>query len=361
MRLVPAALVAALITSPASAAVLVVPDTFGTIGAALSASVAGDTVLVRAGTYPEHLTLVDGVVLLADDPLDRPVIDGSGTGRVLVATNCGAGTEVNAFVIRGGFSTGLGGGVSLAGSAVSFTGCDFRDNTAMIGGAIGATGSPFTVDACAFSGNVATQSGGAIGMTDASAPLVQNSTFVGNHAFAGGAIVIRNGCTPQITGCLVDGGSADQGAALWYDFLTGGSLTQCTIVNATATGANGGILYLASLATPAVERNILAFNTGGGAVFAVGGAAATFDCNCVFGNAGGDSLLGGTVLDTNLAVDPRFCTAYSGGDYSLMDISPCANDAVCPLIGAFPVGCTATVGAPEVPQDTWGHIKSRWR
>lgn len=361
MRLVLAALVAALISGPASAAILVVPDSFGTIGVALSVAVSGDTVVVRPGTYPEHLTLVDGVVLLADNPMDRPIIDATGTGRALSATGCGSGTGLNGFVIRNGFSTGLGGGAYLSGSAVFFTQVDFVDNTASIGGAIGATASPFTVDGCLFSGNVATQSGGAIGMTDASTPLVQNSSFNGNNAFAGGAMAIRNGCAPQITGCLIDGGSADQGAALWYDFLTGGSLTQCTIVNVTATGGMGGILYLASLATPAVERNILAFGNGGGVVFAVGGAAATFDCNCVFGNAGGDSLLGGTVLGTNLSVDPRFCNRF-GDDYALLDISPCANDVSCPLIGAFPVGCTATVAAPEpMPSASWGHIKSQWR
>jgi predicted outer membrane repeat protein len=353
-------LLGALSSAPAAAAVRVVPDMVGTIGGALAISAAGDTIVVRPGTYPEHVVLVDGVVLLADDPMDRPVIDGTASGRPISASGCGSGTVVNGFVIRHGFSTAIGGGAMLSASQVVFTECDFLDNTGSIGGAIGAVGSSFTVDGCVFSGNVATQSGGAIGMTDASSPDIGNSSFVANSAFAGGAMAIRNGCTPQITGCLVDGGTADQGAALWYDFLTGGSVTQCTIVNAQATGGSGGVLYLASVSSPVIQRSIVAFGAGGGAIFAVGGATATFGCNCVFGNVGGDAIVGGFDDGTNLSADPRFCDRL-GGDYELMDISPCATDMTCPLIGAFPVACTAVASPGPLPESSWGRIKSQWR
>lgn len=363
MRPVPVAalVVVILIGAPlASAVTLPVPDMLPSIGDALAVAVAGDTVLVRPGTYPELLAMVDGVVLRGDDPLDRPVIDGQGAGPVITASWCGAGTRVENVIVRGGAGNGLGGGASLTGSNVGFSGCDFLDNASFQGGGIGATASSFAVERCLFVGNAALQSGGAIAMTDAGAPVLTDCTFRDNTALAGGAIAVRNGAAPAVTGCLLDGNVAGQGAAIWYDFLTGGTLESCTLVNGAATGL-GGIIYVGALAAPLVRWNVVAFGGGGGAFFGVGGAAAVFGCNCVFGNAGGDDLLGGTDLGTNFSWDPQFCDA-DAGDYRISDASPCLPDGDCPLIGAFDAGCSAAVAAPEpFASMSWGTIKAAWR
>jgi hypothetical protein len=108
-----------------------------------------------------------------------------------------------------------------------------------------------------------------------------------------------------------------------------------------------------------VQNNIIAFG-GGGAFFAVAGAVALFGCNCVFGNAGGDDLLGGVDLGTNFSGDPLFCDA-SGGDYRVSDASPCLPAGVCPLIGAFDVGCSAVAAPEPLVSRSWGAIKAAWR
>lgn len=53
---------------------LVVPDGYPTIQEALAAAKPGDTVRVKAGTYEEHLKLVDGVSLAAAAPGERVLI-----------------------------------------------------------------------------------------------------------------------------------------------------------------------------------------------------------------------------------------------------------------------------------------------
>ncbi|GJM45324.1 MAG: hypothetical protein DHS20C21_21660 [Gemmatimonadota bacterium] len=359
MRVSWAFLLIAWISTPAAAATRVVPDAFPTIASALAGASAGDTVLVRSGTYPEHLQLVDGVVLLGEDLLDRPIIDGTHTDTVLTATGGVLGFTVERCVIRNGLGAGLGGGAELSAATVVFRDCLFQQNTANLGGGVGSAGSALTLERCAFENNVATQSGGGVTITDLSSPMIDDCTFLGNSAFAGGAIAVRNGCTPTISGCLMDGSTADQGAAVWFDFLAGGSLTSNTIVHANANGG-GGALYFNALSAPTIDHNVIAFGAAGGATFAVTGADPTFGCNCVFGNAGGDSLLGGTDLGTNLSLDPQFCDE-GFGDYGLFEDSPCATDVTCGLIGAFPVGCTVVSAGSELEFRSWGAIKSQWR
>ncbi|MBZ0266722.1 right-handed parallel beta-helix repeat-containing protein [bacterium] len=360
MRPVPiVALAGFLVVHAASAVTLAVPDAFDTITSALAEAVAGDTVLVRPGTYPEHLFMVDGVVLRGDDPLDRPVVDGTGSGIVLTATGCGNTTRVEGLVLRNGAGGGLGGGAALGNAALVFSDCDFLDNSAFQGGGIGATTSSFRVERCRFTGNLAGQSGGAIAMTDAGAPTILDCTFRDNTALAGGALAIRNGCNPAIFGCLFAGNVAGQGAALWYDFLTGGTLENCTIVNGAATGL-GGILYFGAFSSPLVERTIVAFGDGGGAIFAVAGATAVLGCNCVFGNAGGDELLGGLDLGTNFSEDPLFCDP-AANDYRLSEASPCLPDGPCALVGAFDAGCPALPAPEPATTMSWGSLKAAWR
>ena len=112
-----------------------VPDSFATIGAALAASTAGDTVLVKPGTYPESIAMVDGVALLAASA-DRPVIDGLGNGTVVTVNACGASSMIRGFTVRNGASAGTGGGASIVGSSLTIEDCRFENNSAVHGGGL---------------------------------------------------------------------------------------------------------------------------------------------------------------------------------------------------------------------------------
>ncbi|MFN8177729.1 MAG: hypothetical protein U0167_07375 [bacterium] len=356
--LLPLALLA-LAAQSAAAALLVVPDGFPTIGAALTVAAAGDTILVRAGTYPERVALVDGVVLRGESALDPPILDGGSAGPVLTAVACGPGTKVEQLVLRNGSGGTFGGGAFLSHADVAFTGCRFADNVATNGGGLGADGGQFTVSGCRFETNVAAQSGGGLAVTGLASPTISACTLLGNSATAGGALAILNGATPTITGCLVDSNHANEGGAAWWDFLTGGSLESSTIVANATSSAGSGALHVSLLATPSITASIVARSTSGAAMTVGSGVAAVLGCNDFFGNAGGD-LLGGVDLGTNLFVDPRFCDA-SGHVWTLSDASPCLPGGGCPQRGAFGVGCTVVSAPPSIATLGWGPLKSLWR
>lgn len=350
---------ALLLAATPAAASLVVPDVFPTIGAALSAATPGDTVLVRAGTYLERVTLVDGVILRGESALDRPILDGASGGAVVTAISCGPNTRVEQFVLRNGGGGSLGGGASLSDSHVAFADCHFTANAAVNGAGLGADGGDFTISNCHFDGNVASQSGGGIAVTGVASPTINACTFVGNSAFAGGAMAILNGATPSISTCAMDANQAEQGSAAWWDFLAAGSLSGCTMVGSTTSAAGSGALHFSTFSSPAITACIVAFSPSGAGVSVGAGAAPTFGCCDVFGNAGGDAIVIGD-LGTNLFVDPLFCDS-SAHDWTLFGTSPCLPDGSCPQRGAFGVGCTDVSAGEDVPTLSWGRMKSLWR
>jgi parallel beta-helix repeat protein len=356
--LLPLALLA-LAAKSAAAALLVVPDGFPTVGAALVAAASGDTVLVRAGTYPERVALVDGVVLRGESALDPPILDGGAAGPVLTAVGCGPSTKVEQLVLRNGAGGTLGGGAFLSHSDVVFAGCLLSDNVATNGGGIGADGGQFTVSGCRFEGNMAAQSGGGIAVTGVASPTVSACTLFGNSATAGGALAILNGAMPQITGCLLESNHANEGGAAWWDFLTAGTLESSTVVSNATLSAASGALHVSLLATPSISACIVARSTSGAAMSLGAGVAAVLGCNDVFANAGGD-LIGGIDLGTNLFVDPQFCNA-SGHVWTLSDASPCLPGGGCPQRGAFGVGCTVVSVPPACVALGWGQLKALWR
>jgi len=62
---------------------ITVPDDYSTIQLAINAAVPGDTVYVRAGTYPEHVIISKPLTLQGEDR-ETTVIDGGGTGDVIL-------------------------------------------------------------------------------------------------------------------------------------------------------------------------------------------------------------------------------------------------------------------------------------
>jgi hypothetical protein len=361
LSLFPLLAASAFAPEPLLAVTFHVPDSVATIAAALAASSAGDTVLVEPGTYPETIAMVDGVALLAALPGDRPVIDGSGAGPVVTVVACGSATRIRGFTIRNGSTAASGGGARIVASSVAIEDCLFQGNSAVHGGGVSGEASAFTLDGCEFHDNLAIETGGAISVTSVPSPAISGCELAGNEALVGGAIAVRNGCEPVIDLSVFAANQADQGAALWWDFLTGGTLTSCTLVAHAALTAQGGTLWFNAISAPFVGGNIVAFGTGGGAVFAVAGNSATLGCNDVFGNAGGDLLDGVVDLGTNFSADPLFCDA-AAGDYTLQPGSPCLPGGPCGLVGALGAGnCGIVSAGAQIDATSWSRIKARYR
>lgn len=93
------------------------PGGYPTIQQGLNATSTDDTVLVAAGTYYEHLIWPNthGIDLISESGPNTTIIDGGGTGRVIVmetSIDIDSTTMINGFTIRNGYTgyTGFHGG-----------------------------------------------------------------------------------------------------------------------------------------------------------------------------------------------------------------------------------------------------------
>lgn len=102
--------------------VIIVPDSAATIQAGLASAGAGDTVLVRPGTYTENISWpsIDGIKLYSQSGPESTVVDGNYAGTCLVMASGGLtrATEVRGLKFANGFTAGGGAaGIQLNGSA----------------------------------------------------------------------------------------------------------------------------------------------------------------------------------------------------------------------------------------------------
>jgi len=96
---------------PVHAATLIVPDSYRTIQAAINAAIPGDTILVRAGTYSERLTLDKPVILAAasfnssDPTRNTTIIDGgsSQNATIYIPPGVSSASTIRGFIIRNGY------------------------------------------------------------------------------------------------------------------------------------------------------------------------------------------------------------------------------------------------------------------
>jgi parallel beta-helix repeat protein len=93
--LIASALITALSVDAASKT-LTVPDDYSTINAALESAIDGDTIIVKSGTYTEHL-VIDKAVTLKGAGSDSTTINGDNSGTVLVIKH--DSVEVSGFTI----------------------------------------------------------------------------------------------------------------------------------------------------------------------------------------------------------------------------------------------------------------------
>ncbi|HEY3413320.1 MAG TPA: right-handed parallel beta-helix repeat-containing protein [Armatimonadota bacterium] len=268
----------------------------------------------------------------------------------------------------------IGGGLYARLSSVSASRCAFVNNDAVTendqvggGGGIFSSGSAI-LEQCTFIGNTATGGGGggSLNSLTGGPSSISRCTFADNSAgvSGGGMIVAFGGQDVRVADSLFARNKAGKtGGGLYLPFGIG------RVVGNTFTGNQasfGGGMALVN-GRPAIENNILAFNSSG----IDGGSEYGWysddtywhgKFNCVFGNAGGDYAGPGHPLDGNgnIHVDPLFANAATG-DYRLQSASPCvdAGDLAVALPGETDLdgsprvrGRSVDIGALESPYTT---------
>lgn len=177
-------------------------------------------------------------------------LDAVGTSRLLVMDSpTGASLEMSEVIVRNGSAVGDGGGV-LVGNASTVEVVDTRFEGNQASGSGGALAVPevASVVRSDFTGNVAsTGDGGALDAASAGGDFViQESRFVDNRASTGdgGAVSATGSGFPSKEGGIQRstfvGNRARRGGALVL--TNGGTITNSTIVDNTATVTGGGIL-----------------------------------------------------------------------------------------------------------------------
>ncbi len=299
-----------------------------TIGKGLASAGSGQTVYVRAGTYPEGLTFSRTGITLAAYPGEKPTV----TGRLKITAS---NVKVSGFKFQGGTSA------NPSDVAVYVSGADNVEfsNNEIVGAAMSAiyVGDPGNgSDNFRFLSNYVHDNGThadldhGIYCGTARGALIANNLFERNLAYG---IHIYPDCDNAV-------------------------ITQNTVVG---NGRSGIIVGGESTTADAniVVNNIVAFNADYGVRAYWGGPTGSGNVirdNLLFGNPDGDLASGtsaaGLAYSNNVVADPLFVNR-AGGDYRLSAASPAVGRAVdaysqsTDLTGASRPAGAADLGAYE--------------
>ena len=199
----------------------------------INAAIAGDEVVVAAGTWSGPINLGGKAITLRS-------ADGAAT-TFISSTVAATGGETISTVVEGFTFNGFGPGVSTT-SDLLIRHCTFADPAASPGTSVSvqAGGAP-TFESCTFTSTHAFVAGGACLIANAGATFI-DCHFDGSNAPLGGGI-FGDTATLHFTNCTFDMCSADASGGAIY--ASGGSVTMTDCMFDTNSADLGGALYAA--------------------------------------------------------------------------------------------------------------------
>jgi len=299
---------------------------FDRVQEAIAAAASGDTIVVLAGTYPEHLTWSAKSLQLLGAGAATTIVDAGGTGRCLLMQGVPDTARIEGFTFTGGNAAG-GGGLRLEGSSATLTGNAISGNTGYHGGGLYITGGAPTLDSNTIENNTAANTpyasfGGGVHATSSSPTLTWN-IIRGNSSPSYGGGLYFNACSVAANNNRVESNSsADTGGGIYCNG-TSGELTDNFVKSNTASRYGGGIYLLTSsleLTENVISDNLVDSTTGyhgGGGVAVTGDTASRLTDNTISGNwapsGGGLHLSGSSPVMIGNDIEGNKALAGAGG------------------------------------------------
>jgi predicted outer membrane repeat protein len=238
---------------------------------------------------------------------------------------------------------------------MSISQCSFSANEADCGGAVcSQLGGWVSLDDCAFAENQGAVAGGGLYVSHAFASATACS-FTSNYSDEGGGINAHACALIVRQSTFISNWADTRGGALDFEQNADSLLVEsCTLAgNMAPLGCGIGCV---DDAEPLLEQTLIAFGTGGEAIYCgMNTSGPLLSCCDIYGNLGGDwtgCIAGQYGVGGNICEDPLFCGLENPQEpYTLHANSPCAaeNNPACGQIGAWPIGCGGSSDVANEP------------
>lgn len=333
---------------------------FTTIQQGVDASSAGDTVLVRSGTYHEWVKIIakSGIFVVGADPVESVIISYDTVAVHVALTD--PPVRIENVTITG---ASIFGGLYAQSARLEIVGCVFRDNVGPgschgVGGGIRAQiHSDLLIENCLFENNVDWESPGGVIVWESHADLRRN-VFRGNSACYGGGLEIyhcENEPTSHVEENLFVGNSVSAWGGAVFTVDSSPVIRKNTFYDNNAPG-NAAIWVLGG--SPEISENVIVGSPFG--VYCQSHAqyppsTPFIGCNLFWNTTpvASNCSDSGTIIKA----DPLFCNP-GAGDFTVCENSPALSDS-CASLGAFGPGCPPC-GVP-VKETTWGTVKALFK
>jgi hypothetical protein len=397
----------------AQATVRHVPASFATIQLALNACVAGDTVQVQLGTYPENIVwpAVNSIKLLGNGSFGT-IITASGSGRVMYINSplIDTTTVISGFTLIDGLLMGgnlaYGAGLYIEDASIKMSDILVMGNRAFVSGGHGSGGGMYMknsssiIENCYFLANSIDSStwgyGGGV-YVEGGSPAFRNVNISSNLLVSdswcyGGGMYVTDAASLELTNVNISGNITGNNSTWYYgtglyanDVIAASLVNVLVSMNTSGTGGtfnDGGGIYFDGDTTNAMLMNVTVAENKKTANGAIDGSgifvrnAYVTAVNCISYNpnsapeievsgTGTISFLwsdvrGGAPGIGNINAVPAF---VSSSDFHLAPTSPCAGTGTAngaPFVDLdlfprpMPVWANPDMGCYEVDESVTG-------